>query len=661
MAYDFSTIDAQQASALIAASNDPLVARESSSSSTAIRKTVADSVRRFLAGDHWQDGEGWVGPKPSNTQAGADNTLALALIKERFVSRNMIEDITTRHTDGVVGREPAWGFTPARPLANDDEPSEDEQKHIDAIEAALTAWWDKRQLHALFQRVTTEMLLSGRAVIRLYVPAARLTDVVEKESDDTGDATDATQRGPKLVTADGATESASDESDTPKTVRAVVASTLDDALDHIFVELVISDAGTVYTDTDSMEQIGIVIYYAQGAVAGSLGPKIVETTYLGGRADVPREDRPTIIRIVTAANDEEPTELPLLGKLTHFAVVRPPLVNTSIISIQKALNLAISMLPRNVETSGFLERTLLNSQMPLSLEEDPGTGEKRWVERASFVAGAGATNYVQGAEFTNEDGKTQVLTPDIRYREPSPVTPTTEAIDALVAEILREAKQAHVLGTDQVQSGVSRVQARADFEKSLGRSQAALEPAGRWLLETALTMACVFAADTGGIQADAYRATFSCFTDTGPLDPQEKTTITEAVTGGLLSAEWGMQALGVEDTDAELARLNSEPGKRIELRTKKLTALKAGTDAGLSLTTSAKLAGFEDDEVTLIEDDEAANPTPAPLPGTLQQAKNPDGTPKVDETGEPVMEPIPAATPPAPPKDAPTPAPAVAA
>ncbi|MEO7102861.1 MAG: hypothetical protein ABI119_05945 [Gemmatimonadaceae bacterium] len=582
---------------------------------------------------------------------GAVDTAMLALIAERFVSRNMIEDITTRHTDGVVGREPSWGFTPQRPLDSGEAPSPGEQNDIDEIEAVLTAWWDRRKLHALFQRVSQEALISGRAIIRLYVPAARLAVI------NTG----SLPTGPKLV-AGAPTEKptpstppkasptdASNIADTPTTTdnsegvstQGVIAATLEEALDHIYVEVVTAEFGTVYTDTDSMERVGIVLYYRQGTFPGSVGPRVVETTFLEGDPRTPRENRNTIIRL--ASNDEPPVSLPLTGHLTHFAVTRPPLVGASIVSLQKALNLALSMMPRNVETGGFLERILLNAQLPGRWEVDAAGNRTGRFTPENYVTGAGTTQNIQGVEVVQPDGTVSISTPGVQFREPSPVAPTKEAIDALSAEILREAKQAHVLGTDQVQSGISRVQARADFEKSLGRTQSAIEPAGRWLLETALTLACEFASDTAGIDPTQYRAEFNCLTDTGPLDPSEKTSVAAASQAGIVSVEYAMAAMGIEDTDAELARLNADPGKNITIRTSKLTALKAGVDAGLSLEASAKLAGFEDDEVKDIAADVLANPIPAPAGAPVDMNGNmvgPDGKPILGPDGQPQKPPV---------------------
>lgn len=626
MAYDFTIITAIQAQALIGATNDPLTALEPTSGRGAPNAiTLGDDlpaqVRKFLAGDHWQDGDGWVGPKPSLTSGGASDTNALNLIEERFVSRNMIADITYRHVDGVVGREPTWGFTVRRALADDEAPTDAEQNDIDGIEAELTAWWDKRKCHALMQRIASEVQASGRAVIRLYVPFGRLRTALPRPG-----------KQPQIGTDGQMADAAEPPEGEP--LYGVIANDLEDALDHIFVEVVPSTFATVFTDADTQEKIGIVIYYRQGQTPGVTGPKVVELTYLDGTPDMPRRDRNTVVRLADAI--ERPALFTLGGRLTHYAVVSNPLITSQIVEMQKALNLAMSMLPRNVETSGFLERILTNAQLP-GKYEDLGNGERRFVPDR-YVTGAGSVQNILGAEITQPDASVQLATPGVIFRPPSPVDPTVSAINALVEEILHESKQAHVLGTDQVQSGISRTQARADFEKSLSRTQAAIEPAGRWLLETVLAWAVEFATDTQGIDDTQYRATFECQTDTGPLDPTEKAAISQAGQLGFVSRAWVMQALGVEDTDAELARLNAEPGKDIQLRQLKATALKAFTDAGLSLAAAAELAGFEDEEITLITDDEKANPVPAPLPGGAQVKLGPDGKPMIGPDGKPVME-----------------------
>lgn len=701
MAYDFAKLTPDQAIALIRSGRATLDASPSIGAAkfdSVTGRQDEKQIRAFLNGDHWQGGDGWVGPKPK--VSGQSDELALGLIRERFVSRNMVEDVTTRHVDGVLGREPKWSFTPKRALKNDEKPTPDELASIEEVGAALTAWWDKRKAHKLFQDATAEALLSGRAVLRLWVPAGRLKDLNAQSSAPTAPNAPPTAARPATTTgasgASGAsgnggngvvgaigrptptpgptnpaltgTSTAPENAQGPDTAEnnpnlGVIAASLEEALDHIFIEVVTAEFGTVYTDLDSQDRIGVVVYYGQGPYPGTVGPRVVEMTYLDGKSDDPLVERGTVIRSVSTGgvmsvtgtgSAGQPTDqqsvdvaapaMALGGRLTHFSIERRPLISHQIVSLQMALNLACSMVPRNVETSGFLERILLNAQLPGTYETDVnGVRTGRFIP-AAYVTGAGITSSVMGAEITQPDETKVLASPSVVFRPPSPVAPTVEAIQALEAEILKEAKQGHALGQDQVLSGISREQARADFEKSLGRSQASLNPAGRWLLETALAMAELFAkGDAASSDLSAsLRAEFECFSDTGPLDAKEIINITGAVEQDILALETAQSALGVEDTNAELAKLNAQDGRRVTMRTKKAAALKAYTDAGLSLPIAAKLAGFDDDEQKIIADDALANP-PVNLPGGMQPKIDPaTGQPMLDANGQPVMELAPA-------------------
>lgn len=686
MAYDFSKLTSDQAIALIRST------RSTGVPATVIAIGKVDiftgrrdeaQIRQFLSGDHWQGGRGWVGPKPSKTPGAATlDSDMMRLIQERFVSRNMIEDVTTRHVDGVLGREPSWSLVPKRALKNAEKPNPAEQAAIDEAEAAITAWWDKRKCHKLFQDGSAESLLSGRAILRLYVPASRLKPLIAnigKSSTpiDTTPAAPAKSASPSQAGVVGAigsgdtvrsgppvnrpatptssstgalgddtgpTDAPSGGEDEDAPQLGVVAADLEEALDHIFVEMVTAENATVFTDADTQDKVGVVVYYGQGTTPGTTGPRVVELSYLDGTPDLPVGERGTVIRRITlsgnvsdaAADNFAAPPLDLGGQLTHFAIERDPLISEQMVQLQMALNLAVSMLPRNVETSGYLQRILTNAQLPGEWEVD-ALGEKTGrFKLGTFVTGAGVTNFVTGAEVTDANGNTTLETPGVITEPPAPVTPTIEAIDALEAEILSEAKQAHVLGADQAQSGISREQARADFSKSLGRSESAINPAGRWLIETVMAMAELFSPSAQNY-SEVLRCEFTCFADTGPLDTREMTAVTTANENDLISDETAMAALGVEDTDAELAKLNAQDGRRISTRTKKAEALKAYTDAGLSLPAAAKMAGFDEEEIDFIKADALANP-PVPLPGSQRPALNPDGTPKLDASGRPVME-----------------------
>jgi hypothetical protein len=86
-----------------------------------------------VEGDHWQGGEGWVGPAPKQGDEGYAEVMKL--IERAFVSRNAVLEVLERHELAVVGTEPSWGFTVRRPLEEDEERKPEEQALIDEAES----------------------------------------------------------------------------------------------------------------------------------------------------------------------------------------------------------------------------------------------------------------------------------------------------------------------------------------------------------------------------------------------------------------------------------------------------------------------------------------------------------------------------------------------
>src|SRR5687768_12346561 len=82
--------------------------------STKRRSEGAIANTLFYDGDHWQNGNGWIGAKPLVTH-GLNQTLLQ--IKEAFVSENVIAEVVDRHIGGILGREPLWGFIPQRTVS----------------------------------------------------------------------------------------------------------------------------------------------------------------------------------------------------------------------------------------------------------------------------------------------------------------------------------------------------------------------------------------------------------------------------------------------------------------------------------------------------------------------------------------------------------------
>jgi hypothetical protein len=238
-------------------------------------------------------------------------------------------------------------------------------------------------------------------------------------------------------------------------------------------------------------------------------------------------------------------------------MTRDPLITEPVRQHQALLNMAKTMLGRNVVLGGFLERILLNAQLPGAWDGDTFVPDPLRV-------GAGTTNVLAGLPIYNERGEVSGYTsPSVVYRDPVPVTTFEATAMAAYRGILEETFQTHVLETvSSAASGESRKQARADFAASLGPTVAEAERAGRWLIETALAMAAAFSGQPG--RYDGLRGVFACRVDTGPVSSDEQAQARENVKAGIMSEETAMARVGIDDVDAEKARIAAERAARQE-------------------------------------------------------------------------------------------------
>jgi hypothetical protein len=476
----------------------------------------------FYAGDHWQNSLGWVGPRPTSTDTEAAQVMLE--IQRAFVSKNTIREIVNRHRDGVVGREPAWGLTVRRPLKPTKQPTKAEQALIDEAEAALTEWWDKRKVLKLVQQVVVTLLKHKRASLRIFVPSGML----QTADPTTGEAT-----APRVPIADFA-----------------------GSLDRIYLSHPKPGQAAVITDDDTQQQASVYVYTKDSAT-------YAELSYVDVERGV------TVLRILGGDGEQrmEGVELDLGGQLLLGEASRETFLSEQIRSLQKQLNLAKTMEGRNAVQGGFLERTVLNAQMPGTWLDDPNgqlqpDGSRKTFKPSQMKIGAGRTNFISGMPVRDEQGRITGYTPaSVVYRDP--VTPETFEMtaDAAHRAILEEAQQLHALiAGDATASGESRKQARADFEKSLSITKSEIDALVRWLLETVLALAAIFSGQPGRFAP--LRATCDCRIDTGPLSGDEQSQIIAQVEAELLDDETAMSRLGVEDIAAVKARIAARRAER---------------------------------------------------------------------------------------------------
>jgi hypothetical protein len=461
--------------------------------------------RHYYDGDHWQAGAGWIGPMP--TEASAEAGQIIAQIQRGFVSKNAIRETVLRHLAGVIGHEPRWSLSVRRALADGEEPTAEEQELIQEAEALLKAWWDWRGVHQIISKAVVNLLLSGRAPLRLFVPDAN-------RDDETG---------------------------------GVPPTPLPDAVWYVWCEALSPAQATVFTDTSTMADGG-VYQYTPVDLAGVQQSQVTELTYLD-------EDGATVLRVLQGSTEAD-TRLPLDGGLLLYEMTSEALIGEQVRQQQKLLNLARTMLARNVVVGGFLERVFLNAQMPGTWSRDDSTGQETFTAE-DMVIGPGTTNYVQGVPVFKDGQVTGYTTPNVAYRDPVPVTTFEETSRSAYRGILEETRQLHaLLSGDAAPSGESRRQALFDFVLSLQDTATEIEEALRWLLETTLNFAATFAGEPA--RFTGLRVSATCQIDAGPISEADMRALVDVVGARLMSRRTAMARLGIDDPDAEQQQIEQE-------------------------------------------------------------------------------------------------------
>ena len=514
-------------------------------------KDFKDNIRMYK-GDMWGergggsgvnsiDGDFWVGP-----HADYHPNLSTQIRKELkalFVSRNVIKEIIDRHIDGV---QIHFSITVDRPLADGEGPTEEEVARIEERETLVNGWLEKRMkpidnedrddIHPI-HRALANVLMDSRAMVRLFVPRDKLVAELDRDSLE------------------------------PTGRQILPASTMEECLDRIYVHTPDPNQTRMWTWKDSQEQIGLFHdvdrdEFTLIGTATSQHDGYAEMTYLD-------DDGNTILRIVSQDQEKEGRAvLDLGGRLTMHEVRRPILITDQIRSMQKSLNMAMTMMSRNVVLGGFVERTLLNGQLPgrWDKEKQPDGTEKEVFKAEPIQLGAASMNQFAGIEYVqsrNADGSvTKAVTdPQMVYRDPVPVQTFKDTKEILYAAMLEECHQLHYLLSDKATtSGEARKQAVQAFIMDLDKTITAINRLYAWMIDTVLRMAAFFADADGymdGLKVDA-RSTI----DVGRLGPDDLRIVSELVEREHLSLETGLTWMGVADTQAEMERIEREKETR---------------------------------------------------------------------------------------------------
>jgi hypothetical protein len=409
------------------------------------------SVTAFLAGDHWQKNAGWLGPRPKITDETASlvNNV-LAEIERTFISQNLIAECVSRHVN-AVSVEPNITMTITRELGigadgQPEQPSDDENKRIRLVNAAITNWMDSRKLNDNIIKAVTSAIATGRGVLRLYIPSSS-SQIIEN--------------GQPLITRGEL-----------KNVMARIGITSPSPTTAGVLLDMNDDPHTAYLSFLDVDETTLA------------ETKRLEIQTLEGQN--------TLIEVETQ-NGFNTAKYPLEGVFLIYEINCMALVTPQIVSLQKLVNKTLTMMSKNVDVAGFIESTILNGELPFVEIDDPNNPGQKIRKIVGMKSGPAIKNFIAPAQVQLPDG-TWTTTPASQHdRLPVQVTTFVETLAHTEAALYKEFKQLHVLmGNDAGASGRSRIQALNDFRSSVRVTVKALEAAYRWLFGALVKLAAHF-------------------------------------------------------------------------------------------------------------------------------------------------------------------------
>lgn len=526
--------------------------------------------------DHFQRGEGWLGPNGDG-----DVTLQgtiLDAVERQFTPVDTIDEVLENVANGLLRRRPALSFEPLDPAEPETDAAEAQQAESQRVAQAIERWAKRVGLWRKLRAAVRRSRWATWGTLRAWVPSESRVVVVDPAATD----------------------------EDPTTVRVLPSNlSLEDALAQIQITDPSPRQAAVYTDPETQERLGIFAY--------RIGDReYVELVWV----DVTGE---TVFRVLGDGTTEATEAVDLGGALPLVHLDGDLLITDPVRRQQHRQNFFESMKVRSGETAGFRERYLLNTE-PVGMVSDTAPndpnnlvktievdGVTKYVVAMPLTLGAGTTAEVRGIVVKNPDGSEAIKDPTVVFADPVDPEGLLKLARDARATILRQCRQGHLeMDADGDASGWARVQARAIYQADLEGHAPVVETALVELVAVVLHLAGQMTAPGElGDFLTRYRPSAMVKVTTGPVSPEEETAIIARLAAGACSLEKALSLLQVDDVAAEIERIRSQPESRRKTLQEQATLMQAFTAAGCSLLLAAQLAGLEDAQVTLIRRDVA--------------------------------------------------------
>lgn len=500
--------------------------------------------------DHYRKGKGFLGPTgaegTASSSASPENPSAAAglidsRLKKAFTPEDLLGEVVGRRIKGVLGRPPQWRAQVRRELEDGQEPTPEEQERLERMARGLRAWEAARRVNDALRLWAFAASAFGHAYLRPYVPSGR------------------GERG-----ADG--------------TLSLNVKTPEEALDHVFLDVVLPDVGLIYTDPRSQYRASIALF---GEMKDAEDKKIearAEVSFrdVDGAPEGPEGFRApnTVLRVLEkgkGAQDADEVVVPVRGRLFLIELREErPFVTPSMLRQQDALNTASTEMRIVNDDAGFPVRLLLGAMPPGEWKEVTVEGGKKvWQFTPSeYRLKPGQIAHVQGSVVPDAEATAAAGTsaaPAVKdIKDPRAATFEAATPDGYETEmdrreyaILRRAKQLFALiSGDAAASGESRAQALDDFLLDAHEFAERIDAAA----SAAYEVVWDFANYLAGAPAADYdlEVEFRCRVTVPRLSPAEQQSTLRLMSEGVWSRERTMSVNGVDDPAAEREKVVQE-------------------------------------------------------------------------------------------------------
>lgn len=256
-------------------------------------------------------------------------------------------------------------------------------------------------------------------------------------------------------------------------------------------------------------------------------------------------------------------DLDLAGRITFLELRTDPAITAQFLQNQMAYNTASTMILRNTELAGFLERWGINIEPPSELVPDPKT-PGAYVKRYSAVRpGAGTLMAWQQSTVKTRDSRGAVTSEQPLGRaeygrfEPSSPEALLSATTHNMLNMYSEVGQSYVLmGKDATASGRSREVAISDFDNIRQPTVDLAEATIGEACEVFLALVSALAGQPGHFQNIQVEGQVK--SKIVPPSPEDRQADREDVTAGVISRQTARQRQGVDDPEQEDAQIQRE-------------------------------------------------------------------------------------------------------